>query len=152
MHTLSRKKTNQTESQSFGIIRKAERKGQAVVQLAIAGLIMVSVTLGAVDFGRALYTYAELSHAVRDGAEFANSNPSATEAIELRIREQASSLDGTDGGPSRLTVDQPRCTAERESGCSAITVSASYAFSPFTMDILGLGKITFRASAQTDSE
>lgn len=59
--------------------RHDARDGQALVEFAVIGLIMLTMSFGVLEMGRAFYASIAVTHAARDGARVAM-NPAATDA------------------------------------------------------------------------
>jgi hypothetical protein len=88
---------------------KRERgRGQALVEFAIILPVFFLVVAGMFDFGMGIYSDLTLVNAAREGARLGVIDPGNTSAIENRVREMSSNLDG-----SKLTVT---VACERPSG------------------------------------
>jgi hypothetical protein len=98
--------------------------------------------------------YSELSNAVREGARYGKINPADSANIIGTVENKAPSLGGTDGGGNALlTVNQPVCTGGCYPGCSDVTVSAEYSFTPVVANFLGIdAPIVLKASARVEAE
>jgi len=55
--------------------RTRRRKGQAVVEMALMGMLLVLLLAGAVDFGRAYFTDVVVTNMAAEGAAYASLNP-----------------------------------------------------------------------------
>ena len=150
--TLETDKPARSRPRFLKALRTGERSGQAIVEFAIVSVAFFTIVFGTIDFGRAVYMYSELSNAVREGARYGKINPADSGNIKQMVRDKAPSLDGLEGNTALLTVDEPVCTGGCYPGCSDVTVSASYRFTPITTNFLGVGEITLRASAKVEAE
>ena len=73
---------------------RARRKGQAVVELAVAAPLLALMLFGLIDFGRAYFQYIALVEAAREGARYAtygfsnlsNAASPAQDTIQGRIK------------------------------------------------------------------
>lgn len=70
--------------------------GSTMVEFALVVMILMTMMLGAVEFGRALYAYHFVSHAARQAARWAAVNGS-TCASDTSTSDTGGSCDGTDG-------------------------------------------------------
>ena len=120
--------------------RRRPTAAQAVVEFAIASVVFFSLLFGTIDFGRAIFMYAELDNAVREGARYAIVNPGSTSATASFVVAKAPDI-GLNTGDVTTS-----CNPDCASG-STVTVSASLSFQAITQKLLGIGPITLSASA-----
>lgn len=120
--------------------RRRHTAAQAVVEFAIASVVFFSLLFGTIDFGRAIFMYAELDNAVREGARYAIVNPGSTSATASFVVAKAPDIGLTTGDVTSSC--SPDCTSG-----STVTVSASLSFQAITQKLLGIGPITLSASA-----
>lgn len=66
-------------------LKKSER-GQSLVEMAVSMVIMLTLLAGAVDFGRAFFTYMAMRDAAQEGAVFGAICPEEENVIEERVR------------------------------------------------------------------
>lgn len=74
--------------------RKARRRAQAVVELAVAAPLLALMLFGLVDFGRAFFQYIAVVEAAREGARYAtygfsnlsNAGSPAQDTLQGRIK------------------------------------------------------------------
>ena len=59
-------------------LRERWARGQATVELALLLPVLLTMTMGVVDFGRALNAWVVMQNAAREGAFYAAKNPLAT--------------------------------------------------------------------------
>ena len=72
----------------------AKRRGQSVIELAVAAPLLTLMLFGIVDFGRAFFQYIAVIEAAREGARYAtygftnlsNANAPAQDTIQGRIK------------------------------------------------------------------
>lgn len=111
-------------------------KGQSLVEFAFSIVVLLLLLAGAVDLGRALYTYMGLRDAAQEGALYGSTNPTQQNEIVSRVRNSSNLLQGisADGGANtdvQVTVYGAACTN------NAIKVRVSYDNFPITMPFLG---------------
>lgn len=141
---LGRNQTNVRRTSSAG--RRSERRssgrsGQAMVEFALASIIFLTIVLGAIDFGRAIYIDSQLTNAVREGARYAQVAPTATTGIKDRVIEKGTGM-GLTSGDITVTCSTANCTAGGD-----VTVRANLRFSFITQDFLGIRPFTMHAQA-----
>lgn len=90
--------------------------GQAIAEFALFLPAFFLLAAGMFDFGLGVYTDLTLVNAAREGARLGVVDPGNTTAIESRVRDLSSNLDGT-----RLTVT---IGCERDSGGSFVACSS----------------------------
>jgi hypothetical protein len=149
------------------LLRKRSR-GQAVVEMALLGLLLAMLLAAAVDFGRAYYTAVVVESMAGEGASYAAMYPhrelgdstcsvesySDSMSIQRRVRDLAKDrglvLDAEDRASSDITVTvgnnikscQKRCQGE------AITVKIRYRLNDlFLPGIIGIKEIPITQSA-----
>lgn len=111
-------------------------KGQSLVEFAFSIVVLLLLLAGAVDLGRALYTYMGLRDAAQEGALYGSTNPTLTGEIESRVRHSSNLLQSisADAGANtsvQVTILGAACTN------NAIKVRVGYANFPITMPFLG---------------
>lgn len=108
-----------------------QRRGAAAVELAIVLPILVTVLLGATDFGRFSYSAIAVANAARSGAASGSMNPfdSKTQAAWQTAVKQAA-IDELSQSPafdtSKLTVTVT--STIESSGSRRVSVQATYPF------------------------
>ena len=124
-------------------------KGQSLVEFAFSIVVLLLLVAGAVDLGRALYTYMGLRDAAQEGALYASTNPTLNSEIESRVRHSSNLLQGLSEDASantsvQVTVYGSACTN------NAIKVRVAYTNFPLTMPFLGtlVGSQTIGISAE----
>lgn len=64
---------------------KSSRKGQSLVEMALATALLLLLLGGVVDLGRAFFTYMALRDAAQEGAVYGAINPAATIDIQNHV-------------------------------------------------------------------
>ncbi|HUE75341.1 MAG TPA: TadE/TadG family type IV pilus assembly protein [Chloroflexota bacterium] len=93
--------------------------GQALVEMALVVLIMLSLMGGLFEFGRAFYAYITVIDAAREGARWAMSSQTTDGAITTRVEERAAPFILT-----RVDIDANTPSAGR------ISISPVHEFTP----------------------
>jgi Flp pilus assembly protein TadG len=91
--------------------------GQALVEFAIIGLILATMSFAVVEFGRAYYASVAVTNAARDGARVAMDPSNSNADIIAAAEASAGSIELT-------SVDVDRSTTVGETS----TITASYGF------------------------
>lgn len=63
----------------------SSEKGQSLVELALTFTLLLMMLAGAIDFGRAFFTWLALRDAAQEGAAFASIDPTNMAEIDSRI-------------------------------------------------------------------
>lgn len=114
--------------------------GQATVEFALVSIVFFMMVFGALDIGRAVFMYSELTNSVREGARVAEITPTNTTSIDNRVIQKSPYLGLT---TSDITVS---CASSCASGTD-VTVSAKMSFQFITQQFLGIKPFTMHASA-----
>jgi len=117
------------------------RFGQAMVEFALASILFLTIVLGTIDFGRAVYFQSQLTNAVREGARYAQVAPTNTSVIQTTVVGKASGL-GLKSGDVTVTCSSGSCTTGND-----ITVRANLKFSFITQSFLHIAPFTMHAQA-----
>lgn len=115
--------------------------GQATVEFALVSIIFLTLVLGSIDFGRAVYMYSQLTNSVREGARYAQVSPTDTSGIKSKVVSYSSGLGMS---TSDVTVS---CNTSCTTG-NSVTVSASMSFSLVAQSFLGISPMTLHAHAR----
>lgn len=120
------------------------RRGQSLVELALAMPVILLIMLGTIDLGRMYASYIDLKGAVREGTGYGQLHPTDTAGIRTRTLNA--------GVPAGTTVTAS-CTGDCTTvgGSGKIVVTATATFSPMILSFfsaLGLSSITLRAEAR----
>lgn len=81
------------------------RRGQAAVEFALAGTVLIAVLFGILEVGRLMFINAEVENSAREGAQYAALNiadPSLAANVRLRVLSKLSATN-----PSTVTVHGP---------------------------------------------
>ena len=110
--------------------RVKRQKGSTLVEFTLVIMVLVTVTLGVIDFSRALYTYHFLSNMARDATRWAAVN-GYTCADDTSTTDTGGSCNGTDGmnnGPASATEIQNYVADHAPDGIdpSKITTTVSW--------------------------
>jgi Flp pilus assembly protein TadG len=114
---------------------KSER-GQSMVEFAFGFVVLLLLLSGAVDGGRALFTYMALRDSAQEGALYGSTNPTATNEIVMRVKQSSDILQNlATQDPTHLKVN----VVVGGAGCTgdAITVKVTYDNFQITMPLLG---------------
>ncbi len=132
--------TNLERTESSRGRRLRGELGQATVEFAIASIIFLLMVVGTFDLGRGVYMYSQLTNAVREGARYAQVDPTDTTTIKDRVINYSSGLGLS---TSDITVN---CSSSCTTG-NDVTVSANMDFSLITGQFLGIKPFVMRAHA-----
>ncbi|MBN9011819.1 MAG: pilus assembly protein [Rhizobiales bacterium] len=124
-------------------IFKREASGQSTVEFALCSLVFLMIVFGTIDFGRAIFTQAQLANAVREGARYAKVHPTALSTASSTV---------TTKGPGGTTVTVMSCSPSPCATGSTVTVTATVGFSAFTQKLLGIGPITLSSTSKVGVE
>ena len=100
-----------------GASRLKNRRGGAILELAIALPLLIVICIGVMDFGRVYFTSVAVSNAARAGAEWGITYPQST-PFQTANQISFAQLDGAEAGG--ITV-----TASTECKCGATTVTCN---------------------------
>jgi Flp pilus assembly protein TadG len=142
--------------------RRAKKRGQALVEFALMGLILGMLLAAAVDFGRAYYTALIVENMAGEGAAYAAKWPmndlasqgcaggsvQVNKNIQDRARQVASDRGLVIRQPSQadVAIDPPNCF-DRCPGVS-LKVTVTYRMNDlFLPSLLGMQSITIKKSA-----
>ncbi len=74
---------------------RRRQRGQSLVEMALLLPVLCTIMLGALDLGRAYYSYAAVANAARVGAQYAAYAtvwPLDAAAVEAKVRDEASDV------------------------------------------------------------
>ena len=132
-------------------------RGQALIEMAITLPLLLLVTMGAVEFGRAYQHWQVLTNAAREGARIAVLPGFTDEAVKARVTTYMTS--GQMSAPGGATITVTRNTALGDGTASTVVVDYPFTFivlQPIAQLVAG-GKpvgepLTMRASAMMRNE
>lgn len=147
--------------------RRAKKRGQALVEFALMGLILGMLLAAAVDFGRAYYTALIVENMAGEGAHYAAKFPmndlidsacvvgglKADQNIQDRARRVATDRGLIIRQPSQAdirveTPDNPLGNCHTRCPGNRIKVTVTYQMNDlFLPGLLGMNSITIRKSA-----
>jgi len=121
-------------------------KGQSLVELALALLIILTLLAGAVDFGMAFFSFVALRDAAQEGALYGSLDFTANSSgIESRVRQSSSSPVNL-SDVSNVTVNFSTTGGACRGQAITVTVSYNYRLSmPLIGSILGSTTIPLTA-------
>ena len=85
--------------------RRESRRGAALVEMALVLPIFVAVTLGVVEFGRAMMVGNLVTNAAREGARLAIIDGSTNSQVEQAIEDFLETAVGVAAGDVSVTID-----------------------------------------------
>jgi len=140
--------------------------GVSTIEFAVIGSMLVTLTIGMLDFGMALWQQMEVGNAARAGAEYGAAHgwgtdgsavqTAATSATSLSVTASASQVCGCPNASSGVTLtgQSPPCTTACSNGGSpsayvSVSAQASYALvvpfpgisSPITLTATALARM-----------
>lgn len=87
----------QRESPTRQVRFASRERGATLVEFSLFFIVFLMVTVGIMEFGRAVWTYTTLAHAARQGARYAmvhgESNPVSNDQIRDVVAKNAVGLD-----------------------------------------------------------
>ncbi|MER3438352.1 MAG: hypothetical protein C4346_12640 [Chloroflexota bacterium] len=149
-HALSRSPARRWRRLAWRPSRAGRGNGtsaQAIVEFAVVSLAFFLIVFGTIDFGRAIFLYSQLHNAVREGARVGKIDPTNATAIRNAVLRHA---DGLNLSSNDITIacNNGSCSSSSET----VKVTASIGFQAITQELLGIGPITLRASAEVLTE
>jgi Flp pilus assembly protein TadG len=125
-------------------LKSSKKKGQSLIEMALAMTVMLILLGGIVDLGRALFTFMALRDAVQEGAMYGSLHPTSTAGIKAQVIDSSSMISDMISADD-ITVELlgTACTG------NGMRVSAVYPDFPLTMPFMGaiLGSQTLTLSA-----
>ena len=110
--------------------RVRSHKGAALIEVALTLPLLLLVSVGIFEFGRAYQTWQVLTNAAREGARVAVLPDSTDDAIEERARSymESGQLPGYDDAEIEITHDNDIDTGGTTSTASQVTISYPFSF------------------------
>lgn len=131
---------------------RRRRRGSTLVEAALIMPIVLLFLIGALDVGRAVWSYNVIAEAAREGGRYAivhgalastKAGPSDNDAdVEQVVRRYCVGVD-----PSRITV-RSRWTNTDNSRGSTVRVQAEYQYVPVVAAIAGRGSVRMSSTSQ----
>jgi Flp pilus assembly protein TadG len=109
--------------QRLGLFARSER-GQALVETAVSGFLLILFILGVGEFGKVIYASIEVSNAAMAGVQYgAQSATSATDATGIQNAAQAAAPDltGLTATSSTACICSSSGTSVVPSACASLT-------------------------------
>jgi len=124
--------------------QRKKEKGQGMIEFSVSLVLVLTLVVGIVDLGRAIFTFMALRDGAQEGALYGSINPTQTETIKERVFGSSSYLADLESAVSVNvnTIGSP-CMG------NGIEVQVTYSQFPLTMPFLGaiLGSQTVDISA-----
>jgi Flp pilus assembly protein TadG len=117
------------------------QRGSSLIEFALVLMVLLTILMGILDLGRAVYAHSVVAAAAQEGARYAIVHRSDLAGIESSARSQAA---GLDYGQMSVAVSYPSSTAVE------VTVSYGYqAITPIIGQIIGAGgQLTLSGTAR----
>jgi Flp pilus assembly protein TadG len=122
----------------------SDRRGVAAIEFAIVAPVFLTLTLGALEFGRMFYVRQCLEYATEQAARYYSLNPSAA-ASDVTTRLKSYLVSGISASVTVSYTDTTNCNSNAYVTCTTVTVK--YPFS-FAESYLGFGPKTLTATSQ----
>ena len=119
------------------------RKGQTLLELALALVFLMLILAGLVDYGRVHSARIALIHAAREGAFFVASNPDDLQGAKERVKQEAATA-GITLNDSDINVQIP--TGDDRKGLPATVTVQTYVPTIFAR-FIGVSAIPITARA-----
>ena len=145
--------------------RSGRSEGQALVEFAIVSVIFLSITIGSIDVGRAVYMYQQMHNAVRDAARVVkvypgNGQGTLNQSLVETFVYNYQSTDPADTNARRLRPGMSSAVVSFacSSGCApstgTITIKADLPFNFIIPTLLQLPfpSLTIHADATVEME
>jgi Flp pilus assembly protein TadG len=128
---------------------KHHRRGQSLVEFALALPVIFILVLGIVEGGRLVYSLTTLDFAVEEGGRVAALPSTASvSAVQSHVSNNAHFITVPTGNVSVSVNSGAKVYTSRSSG-DRVEVSATYTYSPIVTSIFGLN-LTMTLSARSD--
>jgi Flp pilus assembly protein TadG len=110
--------------------RLRSHKGAALIEVALTLPLLLLVSVGIFEFGRAYQTWQVLTNAAREGARMAVLPDSTDDAVEDRARSymESGQLPGYDDADIEITHDNDIDTGGTAATASQVTISYPFSF------------------------
>jgi Flp pilus assembly protein TadG len=131
MATSSSKAASSNASRARGR-RRAERRGAVLIEFALILPVLVTVVLGAIDFGRFAHAHMAVTNSARVGAGYAAMHPFTTGTQSLwqtkirdAVKKEMQGIPNYDD--TKLTMTAPQVTTDSD-GQKRVRVEVKYPF------------------------
>ncbi len=124
-----------------------DRRGQSLVEFALAFPILLLMLVGIVDLGRGFRTYALLTNAAREGAQYGTFQPADTAGIRTKV---TNALAGTGINIAIANACPNICILYPSGNASGnpIDVKVSYTMTTILGSIIGMNTIPIQGENQ----
>jgi Flp pilus assembly protein TadG len=135
-----RKKVNMDRKRN----QQRPERGQSLMEFSVGMVILIILLAGAVDAGRALFTYMAMRDAAQEGALYGSTNPTDDTGIYSRVHNSSDMMEGLSG-----SINISKQIIGTACSGNGIKISVSYNTFPITMPFLGaaIGSQTVKISA-----
>jgi Flp pilus assembly protein TadG len=134
------------------VIRRlfAARRGQALVECAIALNVFLLLTLGVLDAGRAIWEYNTVAYLARDGARYGTIPSRSSTDIQTYVRGRcASMLSNPCPAAPNFSVGVTRGTCGSTAAPVIVTVTDRFQpVTPIIANLWGSGPLSLTATSQ----
>lgn len=126
--------------------KSGERRGQSLVELAVAFPLLMVILLGTIDVARVFFDYIQMRNAVVEGATYGSRHPFDTAGIE-----DAVTAHGLPGDAAIWSATTGDCGTPRGEGL--VLVGAQKTYTPLSIGVLEAvaGTGTWSFSVRADS-
>jgi Flp pilus assembly protein TadG len=104
--------------------RPRRSRGQSLVELALILPILMLILLGAIDFGRVLFSWIAVHNAAREATAYAVTNPTDMAGITLRATQEANVQGQRGEGVMSVAVTCRNSATQATVPCNSIPVAA----------------------------
>jgi len=115
--------------------KNSSEKGQSLVELALSFTILLMLLAGAIDFGRAFFTWVSLRDAAQEGAAYGSIDPTNLGEIENRVYSILESSGAVPEPRTNVVITRtffgPACLG------NIIQIEVDYLTFPLTVPFLG---------------
>jgi len=158
--------SNSERTGEGGLLRRLRQRlaceqGTAIIETAMTLPLLLLVTVGIFEFGRAFQTWQVLTNAAREGARVAVLPNQATGAAEARVKDYLASGQLSNAAGATVTVDPAVKVNIGASTANSSVVTINYPFQFMVLQPVASllvrgstvgGPITISASAQMRNE
>jgi Flp pilus assembly protein TadG len=121
-----------------------DRRGSALVEFSLLLPLLLTMTVGMIDFGRLYYVRQGLEYATEEAARYYMLNPNTADSnVTTQLRSKMPS--GLGSSVNVAYADTASCNGTATVTCTTIT--ATYSFS-FAAGFLNIGTKTLRTSSR----
>jgi Flp pilus assembly protein TadG len=125
-------------------------RGQSLVELALTFTVILLLLAGAIDFGRAFFTFVSLRDAAQEGASYGSINPTDTTGIISRAEDALRDSVDPDDPNNDIDIVVTILGAPCLGGTNAIQLDVTYnnfqLAMPFLGTVLGSQEIPIHAT------